>query len=57
MKKFMIIYMNLKNRKTLEGLTSARDILNALLEAKSLCRRFSINGIPLEVVSITEIVQ
>ena len=57
MKKFMIIYMNLKNKRTLEGLTSARDILGALLEAKSLCRRFSINGVPLEVVSITEIVQ
>ncbi len=57
MKKFIIIYANPKNRKTLEGLTSARDILGALLEAKSLCRRCSINGIPLDVVSITEIVQ
>lgn len=57
MKKFMIIYVNLDSRKTLEGITNARDILNAMLEAKSLCRRFSINGVPLEVVSITEIVQ
>lgn len=57
MKKFMIIYMNIENGKTLEGLTSAKDILSALLEANGLCRRFNINGVPLKVVSITEIVQ
>lgn len=57
MKKFMIIYANINNGKTLEGITNAKDILSALLEAKGLCKRFRTNGVPLEVVSITQIVQ
>lgn len=57
MKKFMIIYVNRKNGKTLVGLTNAKDILSALLEANGLCRRFNRNGVPLNVLSITEIVQ
>lgn len=56
MKKFMIIYADLKHGKTLEELTSAKNILGALLEARGLCRKFSMSGVPLEVVSITEIV-
>nr|DAL17244.1 MAG TPA_asm: hypothetical protein [Microviridae sp.] len=57
MKEFMIIYTNLNNGKTLEGLTNAKDILSALLEAKSLCERFRTNGVPLEVINITEVVK
>lgn len=55
MKDFMIIYGNLKNGRTLEGLTSAENILDALLKARYVCNTFKINGIELEVVSISEI--
>ena len=54
MKDFMIIYGNLKNRETLEGLTSANKMLDALLEAENVCKICRENGIELEVVSITE---
>ena len=56
MKKFMIIYKNLNNGRTLEGLTSANKMLHALLEAEKLCNACKASGIQIEVVSITEIV-
>ena len=56
MKNFTIIYKNLNNGKTLEGLTSANEMLHALLEAENLCNACKANGIQIEVISITEIV-
>ena len=56
MKNFMIIYKNLNNGRTLEGLTSANKMLQALLKAENLCNICKANGIQIEVVSITEIV-
>ena len=55
MKKFMVIYKNLDNGRTLEGLTSTNKMLHALLEAEKLCNACKANGIQIEVVSITEI--
>lgn len=57
MKKFKIIYKDLDFGRTLEGLTSANEMLLALLEAENLCKVCKANGIQIEVVSITEIVQ
>lgn len=56
MKDFMIIYKNVRDGKTLEGLTNAKDMLSALLEAETLCGNCIANGIQLEVCSITEVV-
>lgn len=56
MKNFMIIYKNVKNGRTLEGLTSANEMLHALMEAENLCNKCRANGIQIEVVSITEII-
>lgn len=55
MKDFMIIYKNLKDGKTLEGLTSANEMQDALLEAKNVCNTCKANGIEIELSSITEI--
>lgn len=57
MKNFMIIYRNLENKRTLEGLTSADKMIHALLKAEELCNVCRENGIQLEVVSITEIIK
>lgn len=57
MKNFMIIYKNLNNGRTLQGLTSANKMLHALLEAEKLCNACKTSGIQIEVVSITEIVR
>lgn len=57
MKNFMIIYKNLNNGRTLEGLTSANKMLQALLEAEKLCSACKESGIQIEVVSITEIIR
>lgn len=56
MKNFMIIYKNVNNGRTLEGLTSANKMLQALLEAEKLCNACKASGIQIEVVSITEII-
>lgn len=56
MKNFMIIYKNVNNGRTLEGLISANKMLQALLEAENLCNTCRTNGIQIEVASITEIV-
>ena len=56
MKNFMIIYKNVKNGRTLEGLTSANNMLHALMEAEKLCNACKTSGIQIEVVSITKIV-
>ena len=57
MKDFMITYKNLENGKTLKGLTSANEILDALLKARCVCNTFKMNGIQVVVASITEIVK
>ena len=57
MKNFMIIYKNLDDGRTLEGLISANKMLHALLEAENLCNALKTSGIQIEVVSITEIVK
>lgn len=57
MKNFMIIYKNLNNGRTLEGLTSANKMLHALLRAENMCNVCKANGIQIEVISITEIVR
>ena len=51
----MIVYKNVNNGRTLEGLTSANEMLQALLEAENLCNTCRANGIEIEVVSITEV--
>lgn len=56
MKNFMIIYKNVNNGRTLEGLISANKMLHALLEAENLCNACKTSGIEIEVASITEIV-
>lgn len=56
MKNFMIIYKNLNNGRTLEGLKSANKMLHAMLEAEKLCNACKASGIQIEVISITEIV-
>lgn len=56
MKNFTIIYKNLNNGKTLEGLVSANKMFHALLEAENLCNACKANGIQIEVISITEII-
>lgn len=56
MKDFMITYKNLGNGRTLKGLTSANDILDALLKARNVCNTFKINGIQVKVESINEII-
>ena len=56
MKNFMIIYKNVNNGRTIEGLTSANKMLHALLQAENLCNVCKANGIQIEVISITEIV-
>ena len=55
MKNFMITYKNLNNGRMLEGLTRAKKMLHALLEAEKLCKACKASGIQIEVVSITEI--
>ena len=55
MKDFMIIYKNLKDGDTLEGLTSEDKMIDALLKAENQCNTCKANGIQIEVVSITEI--
>lgn len=57
MKNFMIVYKNLNNGRTLEGLTSANKMLHALLEAEKLCDACKASGIQIEVLSITKIVR
>lgn len=55
MKDFMIIYKNFKEGKTLEGLTSANEMLDAVMEAENVCNTCKENGIQIEIISITEI--
>lgn len=57
MKNFKIIYKNLNNGRTLEGLTSANKMLHALLEAEKLCNACKASGIQIKVISINEIVE
>ena len=56
MKNFMIIYKNVNNGRTLEGLTSANKMLQALLKAENLWNTCKEKGILIEVISIIEIV-
>lgn len=55
MKKFIVTFKNLDNGKTLDNLYEADEMLNAMYDAESLCKKLKKHDISLKVISIYEI--
>lgn len=51
----MIAFRNLKNNLSLDMLSNARTISDALSEAEKLCKKIEEHGLKLEVTSIYEV--